>query len=145
MISTRAISRSLRHATRLSSARRAYHASVLPNQVSPGAPDFQERARAMDTLVSELEGKLATNRQGGGPKALDRMRSKGKLTPRERCVEPCSRPLLSFASRSPFLSSLRLSFVSMRNVKLYAKMFLLLPSDSLLSSIPPHPSSNSLR
>jgi 3-methylcrotonyl-CoA carboxylase beta subunit len=69
-----------------SSGLRAYHASVLPNLVSPAAPDFQERAEAMNGLIANLETTLASNRQGGGEKALDRMRSKGKLTPRERYV-----------------------------------------------------------
>lgn len=38
----------------------------------------------MDGLVADLEAKLAQARQGGGTKAADRMRSKGKLLPRER-------------------------------------------------------------
>lgn len=65
-------------------APRAYHASVLPSLISPGSPEFQERARSMDALVAELEEKLAAARAGGGPKAVERMRSKGKMTPRER-------------------------------------------------------------
>ena len=38
----------------------------------------------MDSLVEDLESKLAAARQGGGPKAAARMKSKGKLLPRER-------------------------------------------------------------
>ena len=38
----------------------------------------------MDALVEDLESKLAAARQGGGPKAAARMKSKGKLLPRER-------------------------------------------------------------
>ena len=38
----------------------------------------------MDALVEDLESKLAAARQGGGSKAAARMRSKGKLLPRER-------------------------------------------------------------
>lgn len=38
----------------------------------------------MDALVEDLESKLAAARQGGGTKAAARMKSKGKLLPRER-------------------------------------------------------------
>lgn len=38
----------------------------------------------MDVLVKDLEDKLAHARQGGGPKAAERMRGKGKKLPRER-------------------------------------------------------------
>ena len=40
----------------------------------------------MDALVHQLETDLATAREGGGPKAQQRMKSKGKLLPRERWV-----------------------------------------------------------
>jgi 3-methylcrotonyl-CoA carboxylase beta subunit len=63
---------------------------VLPNVVSPGAPEFQERAAAMAALVADLEAKLADARGGGGPASLAKMRAKGKLTPRERCVYACA-------------------------------------------------------
>ncbi|KAH7930653.1 carboxyl transferase [Leucogyrophana mollusca] len=80
--------RALRRATRSSlvSARRgrAYHASVLPSLVSPASPEFREKADAMDALVSDLEAKMSHARLGGGPKAAERMRSKGKKLPRER-------------------------------------------------------------
>ena len=61
-----------------------YHPSVLPSLVSRSSPEFQDKARSMDTLVKDLESKLAAARQGGGPKAAARMKSKGKLLPRER-------------------------------------------------------------
>lgn len=61
-----------------------YHPSVLPSLVSRSSPEFQEKARSMDSLVEDLESKLAAARQGGGPKAAARMKSKGKLLPRER-------------------------------------------------------------
>lgn len=38
----------------------------------------------MDALVKDLEERFAAVRQGGGPKAAERMRSKGKKLPRER-------------------------------------------------------------
>jgi 3-methylcrotonyl-CoA carboxylase beta subunit len=40
----------------------------------------------MDLLVADLETKLERARQGGGPKAAERMRSRGKKLPRERSV-----------------------------------------------------------
>ena len=67
-----------------SAGRRMYHPSVLPSLVSRSSPEFQDKARSMDALVEDLESKLAAARQGGGPKAATRMRSKGKLLPRER-------------------------------------------------------------
>lgn len=38
----------------------------------------------MDALVADFEAKTATARLGGGVKAAERMRSKGKKLPRER-------------------------------------------------------------
>jgi 3-methylcrotonyl-CoA carboxylase beta subunit len=50
----------------------------------------------MDQVVADLEAKLAAARVGGGAKAAERMRSKGKKLPRERCrVSP---PLSSTVS-----------------------------------------------
>jgi len=66
------------------SGQRMYHPSVLSSLVSRSSPEFQEKARSMDALVGDLESKLAVARQGGGPKAAARMKSKGKLLPRER-------------------------------------------------------------
>jgi len=74
---------------------RAYHAaSVLPSLISPSSPDFQARAKAMDQVVVDLDAKLAAAREGGGAKAAERMRSKGKKLPRERY-----RTLFSLKSR----------------------------------------------
>ena len=64
--------------------RRSYHASVLPSLVSTSAPEFQAKSAAMDELVKDLEAKMHKARQGGGSKAAERMKSKGKLLPRER-------------------------------------------------------------
>jgi hypothetical protein len=75
-----------RQLQQLQQARRAFHPHVLPSLLSTAAPEFQEKSRAMDTLVEDLQRRLADARGGGGQKALDRMRSKGKLTPRERYV-----------------------------------------------------------
>lgn len=63
---------------------RSYHASVLPTFVSTSSPEFTAKSLAMDELVGDLETKLAEARQGGGLKASERMRNKGKRLPRER-------------------------------------------------------------
>ncbi|KAI0332473.1 carboxyl transferase [Cubamyces sp. BRFM 1775] len=78
--------RSLRVAQRslAASGRRSYHPSVLPSLISTTSPEFKAKAEAMDALVADLEAKMAKVRQGGGPKAAERMRSKGKKLPRER-------------------------------------------------------------
>ncbi|KAI9066365.1 carboxyl transferase [Trametes sanguinea] len=78
--------RSLRVAqkTLAASGRRSYHPSVLPSLISTTSPEFKAKQEAMDALVQDLEAKLAKVRQGGGPKAAERMRSKGKKLPRER-------------------------------------------------------------
>lgn len=52
--------------------------------VSTSTPEFQAKAAAMDELVKDLEAKMHTARQGGGSKAAERMKNKGKLLPRER-------------------------------------------------------------
>uniref|UniRef100_A0A8H8CLJ5 methylcrotonoyl-CoA carboxylase n=1 Tax=Psilocybe cubensis TaxID=181762 RepID=A0A8H8CLJ5_PSICU len=64
--------------------RRSYHASVLPSLISKSTPEFQAKSAAMDELVRDLEEKTQAARLGGGPKAAERMKSKGKLLPRER-------------------------------------------------------------
>jgi 3-methylcrotonyl-CoA carboxylase beta subunit len=67
-----------------STTRRLYHASVLPSLLSTNTPEFQQKAESMDALVSDLKAKIAQAKEGGGPKAQERMRSKGKRLPRER-------------------------------------------------------------
>lgn len=46
----------------------------------------------MDELVKDLEDKTAKARLGGGPKAAERMRNKGKKLPRERFVHSLLKP-----------------------------------------------------
>ena len=74
------------HLAALSTTWRLYHASVLPSLVSTTSPEFQHKAQCMDVLVSDLRLKIAHAKEGGGPKARERMRSKGKRLPRERLV-----------------------------------------------------------
>lgn len=68
---------------------RGYHASVLPSLISKASPEFQAKAESMSELVRDLEQKMAAARRGGGPKAAERMKSKGKKLPRERFVFFC--------------------------------------------------------
>lgn len=65
---------------------RQYHASVLPSLISTTSPEFQENAQGMEALIQSLDMEIAQVRMGGGTKAIERMRSKGKKLPRERCV-----------------------------------------------------------
>ncbi|KIK04716.1 hypothetical protein K443DRAFT_4471 [Laccaria amethystina LaAM-08-1] len=79
---------------------RSYHASVLPTFISTSSPEFTAKSLAMDELVRDLETKLAEARQGGGFKASERMRNKGKRLPRERLgliLDPHS-PFLELSS-----------------------------------------------
>ena len=80
------IQKTVRHGLFCTARRRSYHASVLPSLISPGTPEFQAKSEAMSSLVQDFESKMAQARQGGGPKAAERMRSKGKKLPRERYV-----------------------------------------------------------
>lgn len=70
----------------LTGPRRTYHASVLPSLISATSPEFVSKAEAMNSLIADLEAKMAAARLGGGTKAVERMRSKGKKLPRERWV-----------------------------------------------------------
>jgi len=64
--------------------RGAYHPYVLPSLLSTTAPEFIAKAEAMDALVSDVDAKMSAVRQGGGAKAIERMRKAGKKLPRER-------------------------------------------------------------
>ena len=57
---------------------------MLPSLISTSSPEFIAKAAAMDTLVADVEAKMAEARLGGGAKASERMRAKGKKLPRER-------------------------------------------------------------
>ncbi|EJT97494.1 carboxyl transferase [Dacryopinax primogenitus] len=65
-------------------ASRAYHPSVIPSKVVPLSEEFMSKSAAMDALVTELDHITSQVRLGGGKKAMERMRAKGKLLPRER-------------------------------------------------------------
>ncbi len=58
--------------------------AVLATQVDRDAETFAARRERMETLVAELRERTALVAQGGGEKAVERHRSRGKLTARER-------------------------------------------------------------
>ncbi|MBA3401568.1 MAG: methylcrotonoyl-CoA carboxylase, partial [Actinobacteria bacterium] len=58
--------------------------AVLSTQVDRAADMFRERRERMEQLVSELRQRSTLVAEGGGEKAVERHRSRGKLTARER-------------------------------------------------------------
>ncbi|KAJ4498872.1 carboxyl transferase [Lentinula lateritia] len=65
-------------------SKRLYHPTVLPSLISTTSPEFISKKEAMDDLIEELDAKTAKARLGGGATAQQRMRSRGKLLPKER-------------------------------------------------------------
>ena len=57
---------------------------VLPSRVNTAEPQFDRNRERMRTLVEALQAALATVRMGGGKESVERHRSRGKLTARER-------------------------------------------------------------
>ncbi len=57
---------------------------VLESHLRTDSPDFKENHRRMNRLVAELRERLATAREGGGPRYVQRHREQGKLPVRER-------------------------------------------------------------
>src|SRR5881275_1336237 len=58
--------------------------AVLSSQVSRESDEFEHRRELMEGLVAELRERSAQVARGGGEKATERHRSRGKLTARER-------------------------------------------------------------
>jgi acetyl-CoA carboxylase carboxyltransferase component len=58
--------------------------AVLSSQVEHGSDEFARRREQMEALVAELRERTAQIARGGGDKATERHRSRGKLTARER-------------------------------------------------------------
>jgi 3-methylcrotonyl-CoA carboxylase beta subunit len=58
--------------------------AVLTSQVERESDLFARRREVMNALVDELRGRTAQVARGGGDKAVERHRSRGKLTARER-------------------------------------------------------------
>jgi acetyl-CoA carboxylase carboxyltransferase component len=63
--------------------------AVLSSQVEPTSSDFARRRERMETLVAELRERTAEVAQGGGKRATERHRSRGKLPARERIDRLC--------------------------------------------------------
>jgi 3-methylcrotonyl-CoA carboxylase beta subunit/propionyl-CoA carboxylase len=72
----------------------------LPTHIDPGSDLFRNNAARMTALVAELRERLATARQGGGPKYVDRQREQGKLPVRER-IDKLLDPGSPFLELSP--------------------------------------------
>ncbi|GAL17409.1 methylcrotonyl-CoA carboxylase carboxyl transferase subunit [Vibrio maritimus] len=53
-------------------------------KIKPDSELFKDNTVAMESLVSTLQTNLAQIKQGGGEKAIERQRKKGKLPVRER-------------------------------------------------------------
>jgi acetyl-CoA carboxylase carboxyltransferase component len=58
--------------------------AVLTSQVERGSDEFSRRHERMASLVAELRERTELVTRGGGEKAVERHRSRGKLTARER-------------------------------------------------------------
>ncbi len=58
--------------------------AVLTSQAERESADFERRQARMEELVAELRERTALVARGGGEKALERHRARGKLTARER-------------------------------------------------------------
>jgi 3-methylcrotonyl-CoA carboxylase beta subunit/propionyl-CoA carboxylase len=56
----------------------------IDSRVRTESPEFRENSGRMTRLVDELRGRLASTRQGGGARYLERHRAQGKLPVRER-------------------------------------------------------------
>jgi 3-methylcrotonyl-CoA carboxylase beta subunit len=58
--------------------------SVVETKVNRGSPDFEKNTRRMVDLLTEIKNQEAEIQQGGGAKAIETQRKKGRLTARER-------------------------------------------------------------
>ncbi len=72
---------------------------VLTSSLDTGTAEFEDRRREMEAAVAELRGREALVREGGGAEAVERHRSRGKLTARER-VERLIDPATAFLELS---------------------------------------------
>src|SRR2546430_8645242 len=58
--------------------------AVLASQIERGSDEYARRRERMEQLVAELRERTAQVARGGGEKAVERHRSRGKLPARER-------------------------------------------------------------
>ncbi len=73
---------------------------IIETSVQKDSPDFRKNHESMQSLVNELKSKLAQVKLGGGKEALEKHKSRGKLTARERIeglIDPGS-AFLEFSS-----------------------------------------------
>src|SRR5579863_4200266 len=74
---------------------------ILSTSISANDKTAQANAAAMRALVDDLKTKLAVIEQGGGKRARDKHKARGKLTPRER-IALLLDPNTPFLELSPF-------------------------------------------
>lgn len=60
--------------------------AIIKSKIKPTDELFQNNKAVMTDLVHNLEANIKVIKQGGGPKAIDRQRLKGKLSVRERVL-----------------------------------------------------------
>jgi len=58
--------------------------AILETRVDRGSPEFEANRARMEELVAELRDRVATLATAGGPEAVEKHRSRGKLLARER-------------------------------------------------------------
>src|SRR5918997_1432044 len=63
--------------------------AVLTSQIERDSEVFTRRRERMEALVGELRERTAAVARGGGEKSVERHRSRGKLTARERIDRLC--------------------------------------------------------
>ena len=73
---------------------------VLESRINPSDEVFRTNEARLRGLVAELRTRTERNRQGGGPKSVERYRSQGKLPVRERIELLLDRgsPFLEFSA-----------------------------------------------
>src|SRR4029434_2850121 len=73
---------------------------TLESHVDKNSTTFKTNRERMQTLVAELRKQVASAREGGGPKYVQRHRQRGKLTVRER-IDRLIDPGSAFLELSP--------------------------------------------
>ncbi len=58
--------------------------SILPTNVDPSSPEYQENAQSMGEVISRFEELTKKVRQGGPPKAREKHLARKKMLPRDR-------------------------------------------------------------
>ena len=73
---------------------------ILASRIRTDTPEFRDNHARMDALVAQLRDRLASVRQGGGARYLERHREQGKLPVRER-IDKLLDPGSPFLELSP--------------------------------------------